>query len=491
MIGLINLNLLKLNLDRLGGLRGKPQPRSSLLGLALDGQRIEAVVARRSNGAVRVQSTAAGSLQLNLLTDDPALVGREIRNHLDRAGIRERHCAVCVPLEWALTAHAPVPDLPPQDVESFLSIEAERGFPFGQETLSMAMSRCRASNGAQYATLIAIPREHLATLQKVLKAAQLKPLSFSLALPALQDPHSGAPGSAALSICENTVELQVACGGGIAALRTLQGALEQDGVRKKPYVDVVARDLRITLGQLPAALRDTVRSLTVFGHGEGMERFVEELQARAKLMGLEVALARTYRQDGGQVQLPADVPVSAALSLAAKLLTGQPPALEFLPPKVSAWKQVAGRYSSRKLAWTGAAAGVALLLVAAAFLIQQWQLGRWRSNWTQMEAQVTELDAMQQQIRRFRPWFDESFRCLTTLRTITEAFPEDGAVFAKTIEIRNPGAVSCKGSALEQKSLFKVVEQLQASKEFTSLQVEQIRGKQFTINMQWNEGGAQ
>ena len=42
------------------------------------------------------------SLSLDPLTADPELVGREIRNHLDAAGVRERHCIVAVPLKWAL-----------------------------------------------------------------------------------------------------------------------------------------------------------------------------------------------------------------------------------------------------------------------------------------------------------------------------------------------------------------------------------------------------
>ncbi len=495
MMGLINLNSLKLNLGKLetlGSLAKKRQARTSLLGLALDGPRVEAVLVRRSNGSVRVVETTTGSLQLNLLTDAPELVGREIRNHLDRAGIRERHCAVCVPLEWALTAHTVIPDLPPEDVDSFLELEAERGFPFGQETLTTVVSRCKGADGTRFATLVAIPKEHLAALQKVLKAAQLKPVSFSLALPALQDPaQPNGMGVASLSIRENSVELQVVSGGGIAAIRTLQGALEQDGVRKKPYADVVARDLRITLGQLPAGIRDTVQRLKVYGHGDDLERFTSELGARAKLLGLEIELVRRYEKDGAPVEMPADAAPSPALSLAARLLAGQRAVLEFLPPKVSAWKQLAGRYSSRKLAWTGAAAGVVVFLVLSAFLVQQWQLGRWGSQWAGMKTRVSELEAMQQQIRRFRPWFDESFRSLSTLQKLTEAFPEDGAVYAKSLEMKDPGLVTCRGIAADPKALLKVVEHLGATKEFSSVQVDQIRQKQFTINLRWAEGGGQ
>jgi hypothetical protein len=72
----------------------KPKRAGSVLGLALDGNRLEAVVLRRANGTLQVRQTVSTSLALSPLTDDPELAGREIRNALDAAGIRERRCAV-------------------------------------------------------------------------------------------------------------------------------------------------------------------------------------------------------------------------------------------------------------------------------------------------------------------------------------------------------------------------------------------------------------
>lgn len=495
MTDTIKLNPLKLDLKKVsprGLTLGKRQPGSSLLGLAFDGHRLEAVVLKRSNNSISVLKTAAASLELNLLTNDPELVGREIRNHLDRAGIRERQCAVCIPLDWALTLHIPVPELPEDDIQSFLNIEAERGLPFSQETLLTVSSRCRGAKGAQFATLIAIPKENLFTLQKVLKAAQLRPLSFSLGMTALQGAATSTnEGVAALAIGENNVELQVTCGGGIAALRTLQGALEQDGVRKKPYADVVARDLRITLGQLPAELRETVRRLRIFGNNEDLGRFVDELASRAKLMGLDLELVKNYAVNDLRIPAAPGTAVTPPFSLAARILAGQGVDLEFLPPKVSAWKQLTTRYSSRKLAWSGAAAGVAALLLVGAFLVQQWQLSKWRTTWIRMKPRVTQIDNMQQQIRRFRPWFDESYRSLSILKKLTEAFPEDGSVSASRVEIRDPGIITCSGTARDPQAYRKVLEQLQTGKEVASVQTENIRGKQFTITLRWGQGGMQ
>ena len=61
----------------------KSKRASSILGLALDGNRLEAVVLRRSNGTLQVRQTLSAPLALSPLTDDAELAGREIRNALD------------------------------------------------------------------------------------------------------------------------------------------------------------------------------------------------------------------------------------------------------------------------------------------------------------------------------------------------------------------------------------------------------------------------
>ncbi len=49
----------------------KKRVPSSILGLALDGNRLEAVVVRRLNGSLQVQQTLGVTLALSPLTGDP------------------------------------------------------------------------------------------------------------------------------------------------------------------------------------------------------------------------------------------------------------------------------------------------------------------------------------------------------------------------------------------------------------------------------------
>ena len=115
-------NILKINFR-------KRKKLTSVLGLALDGSRLDGVVLRRTNGSLQLQQSFSVALTLDPLTAAPELVGREIRNQLDAAGVRERHCVLGVPLKWVLTAHTELPPLPEADAASLLQMEAERGFP--------------------------------------------------------------------------------------------------------------------------------------------------------------------------------------------------------------------------------------------------------------------------------------------------------------------------------------------------------------------------
>ncbi len=467
----------------------------SVLGLTLDGSRLEGVVLRRVNGSLQLQQKLSVALTLDPLTAAPELVGREIRNQLDAAGVRERHCIVGLPLKWVMTAHTELPPLPEADAASLLQLEAERGFPTDVATLQLAESRCPLASEKKHVLLAGISSAHIATLEQVLAAANLKPIRFALGLVALQPPAADNSHSVlALAVGETTVSLLITGHGGVAALRALEGAIENDGVRRTLHPGLVARESRITLGQLPAELRDAVKRIRIFGPQELAQQLADEMELRFEPMGLQVEVVDAYAPNEFGVQLPPAVPVSAAFSLAARLLTGQPPAFNFLPPKPTLIEQFAARYSSGRMRTIGAAAAGIAVIVAGLFFIQQIQLWRLRSQWSKMSAKVSELEAVQGNIRQYRPWFDESYRDLAILRQLSLAFPEDGVVTAKTIEIRDDNTVSCSGNARDYAAVLAMQAKLRTAEGVSGLKLDQIRGKspmQFTFNFQYGNGGTQ
>lgn len=471
--------------------RGRP---SSLLALTLDGGRLEGVVLRRTNGSAQVRQAFSIALSLDPLTNEPELVGQEIRNHLQSQNVHERECVIGLPLKWALTMHTEVPDLPEGDVPGFLQIEAERGFPCDVQTLHVATSRSRVGAGKQFATLVGIPKNHIERLEQVLHTARLKPLSFALGVAALQ-PASAQPaeGVLALAIGETQVALQITCGGGVVALRALEGTLDSEAGRPVLHADVVSREVRITLGQLPHELREAVRSVRVYGPRDLAQQLADEVELRLDSLGLKVEVVTRYTPNEFGFALPVDAPVSAAFSLAAQHLASRRPQFEFLPPKVSAWQQMGARYASGKLRTALTAAGVVAAVVALLFGYQQFQIWRLETQWAKMKSRVTYLKTVEGKIRLYRPWYDETVRCMTILRQLTEAFPESGEVTAKTVEIRDLNTVTCSGTARNYQALLKTVGRLRANPLTRDVNLGPARGQspalQFSFTFHWSEGG--
>jgi len=240
-------------------------------------------------------------------------------------------------------------------------------------------------------------------------------------------------------------------------------------------------------------VRSGVRSLKVFGPGDTAEEVQEQIRPRAEALGMRVQWVKEFGPLEFGVALPAGTPVSLAVGLAVRHLLGQDNGFEFLPPRVSRWKQFAEQQSSKKLFYVVAVLALSALVGGGLFGWQQWQLTQLETQWDSMKNQVAQAEDMQARIRKFRPWYDESFLTLSILKRLTEAFPEDGTVAAKSVEIRARSGVTCTGIARSNAAWLKMLDQLRAAKEITNLKVEHIKGGagtqplEFTFNFHWGE----
>ena len=439
------------------------------------------------------------TLSLDPMMGDPELVGREIRNRLSEAGIRKSRCVVCVPLKWALTMRTELPEMSEADTNSYLSVQAEREFPFAPEHLSLSVSRYRTPNGAGEATIVAVPVTRLTALQKTLKAAKLRPVSITLGITAIP-PNGASPqeGEITLLAGQDSLDLAILFGGGVVALRPLEDISVDGQAADGIDGDSVAREIRITLGQLPPDLRNAIRTIRVFGPADSVEALCAELQEFREHMGISVqagevgSAAEILRPDVFRQLIP-----SAFCGAAGRLLN-KASVLEFLPPRVSFLKQITGRVSSRSTFWLGATAAAVILLVVVAFFYQYWRLSRLQSEWKGIESKVNEITVIQNKIRQFRPWFDNSVLSLAIVRKITEAFPEDGVVWAKILEIKvvpdsDKITVSCSGKARSNQEWLNMRERLRKTKGIENLLFQQVRGEsplQFGLSFTWNPSGS-
>ena len=453
--------------------------RQSVLGLTLNDGQLRAFHVVRAKGTTQVVRSATATLALDLLHREHELIGREIKNHLDAAGIRERHCVVAMPAAWIMSQHTPVPEMSPEDTASFLHLEAEKGFPCDPAQLQIARSFQR-SGDANYVTQLAVRKEQLEQLAAVLKAAGLKPVSFSLGLAAL--PEVVAPageGRITLAVEPKGTTLLVAAGGGIAAFRTSEAAIESEAGENVVNAGAVARELRITFEQVPADLRRDLRQLCLYGNDTMVRQLAESLAEWAEGAGL--TLVRSASPNDTMADRIAE-------NLAVQWLQEGTATLEFLPPRPGRWAVLLARYNSKRLATAGFALGGTMLLALGVFGWQEFRRWSLRSEWSNMEEQVKALEMVQSRLREFRPWYDTTFRNLSILRRVTEAFPDNGSVTVKSFEIHGVANVTISGTARDNTALLRTLDQLRKAKEIQGLKIEQIRGKmpaQFTFIFRW------
>ena len=471
----------------------KKRPGSTVLGLSMERGRIDVVELRRTNGSSEIRRSLSIPIEVDLLTGDIPAVATPLRDHLEQAGIRETHCAVALPSHLASTLTVALPALPDADRQSFLEIEAERGFAQSPDNLFIATSYGESEGGKPFATLVAIDRESVHRIEAILHAAKLKPVAFTLGLTALQSPDTVAhPGETELGLLPTGTQLvlQVVSGKGLASFRVVEDAFltGEDGTTLHPDLDLILRELRITLGQLPTETRHSLRVARVFGPSDQARAFATTLSSRSEFLGLQVELSPDLRLEGLPFRLPTHPPASSALAVAVLSAAEIKSTLNFLPPRVSAWQQFAQKHASRKLAWAAAATSAAVAVATLCFLGQQFMLWRWQSRWDAIKSRVTQLEGMQREVRRYEPWFDPSVRSLSVLRRLTEAFPEDGSAAAKSIEIRAPSRVTCSGTARDPKAWLRLLDSVRKAPGVSDLQVEQIRGKspiEFSIHFNW------
>ena len=106
-----------------------------------------------------------------------------------------------------------------------------------------------------------------------------------------------------------------------------------------------------------------------------------------------------------------------------------------------------------------------------------------------MEADVKEVEVIKKNLKKYRPWHEDTIHSLTLLRDITGAFPEKGDVWVKTLEIRNLQEVQFTGEARNNRvwlEMFSKLRQIPSIEDLKVLQVKEgERLIQFSIKFVW------
>jgi len=267
------------------------RPPSSVLALSLEGRQVAAAVLRQGKGKIEVVTRHIGALPTEVDLSDPAAVGKALRSQLEAASIRERSCVWVLPCSEVLTTQTLVPAIDEADVDSLLQLEAEKGFHGDISSTRVADSQCRLPDGQRWVTLATVSPGRHEILRRLMEAARLKCLGLS---PSITQLVSGQAAETSNSIDlvlapeSGRVHLQVTVDGGIAALRSLDRAVDATTTPATVRTEPVAREIRITLGQLPEALAGSIQHLRLHGPESATQAMATALAPRFADGGITV-----------------------------------------------------------------------------------------------------------------------------------------------------------------------------------------------------------
>lgn len=466
--------------------------RKRVLVLELGRRSLQATEVRRgSGGQCAFRHGLPATLALDPWTADPALVGREIQNLLSAATMKPGACIICLPAEQFLMHSLALPDLSEPDIPGFLALEAERAFPFAPEDLVIATSRAELPGGGRQATLVALLASHARRLDTIARQAGLRLVRITLGATALLK-HGLSEPQAVLAVADTGPVLAIAAGGGLLALRALddtRGAAVEPGSNPATAM----RELRITLARLPEPVRRTLTILEVFAFPQLAPALRTSLSIELQSLGLSSRVVGIGSDGSITAADEAQHPPAAALA-GQGWINGEPPALEFLAPRVNRMQQLTRRYMARGLMWrVGGAVALVAFLTLLAIGWQSWRLARLEARWAAIQSRVAAAEDLQERIRAYRPWFDDTIQTLTIARALTSTFPENGDVWARSLEMQELlERVVCSGYARSEAAALRVHDELLKTEGVEDLKISQLRGTdpiQFSLSYRWNAGG--
>jgi hypothetical protein len=459
-------------------LRKRLQVRS-YLALTLESERIVITALRSdaSQGAPRPPLTVA--VGADEVVRHPEKAGQSVALALAAAGWRERRCVVCVPPGWALSTATDLPAMTPDDLRGFLEIRAEQEFSLPAGDLRLGYCVYTLAGGQPRATLAVVSGKRLKAVETLVETLGKKLVSVSLALAeALTDPqptlHFQANGS-------HTDVIVTGGGGAIAALRSLASPL---GTEEAPFdPGAFCREVRITLGRLPISIRKEVIQAQFGGSEASARRLCLEIRGDLQRMGISAPDGDEAAADPAMSNDP-----GAAAAAAGRLLRGETVPFEFVVPEVRRWEATLTRLNIQKNRRVAGAVVGLILLPLFLFFVRSEMESHLNNEWDAMRDNVAQLDALQQKIHRFRPWFNPAPETVQALETLIAAFPEQGDVWAKSIQITPGYHVTCTCFARNYSVLQPMLDRLRARPGITGLQVGQTRGDkpvQFSITYLW------
>ena len=438
-----------------------------VLGIALEADRaMLAEVAPAGGGKMRLAAAAEFMFPAGIGMDQPAALGNALGRFLRQHGFSRRRVVIGLSARNLVTRRC---TLPPADLDMTLAglrLQSEGAFSSQAAELVVDYFGALRGSAAAEGLLVATSRALVQQCRTLTDSARLRLAALTAATHTLAA-LTGAPAANGLVVNAGAsgTDIYLSRGGVPAELR-----YAGSGAGEKPAADTLAADIRRSLlAHGAAAANSTAWSVAVWDGGVERDPIGAALQQR---LGLNVTLPALQNVLTGCTAEMQRFAPAAAVALAAG--AGALP-VDFLhsrlaPPRVKAPR--------RRIAWAAALAATVLLVVVAAL----YNLHRRQVNLTAMQVHLITIKPEVKQAKKAmtrltfaRRWHTGVPQLLNSFRSLTDAFPDSGSIYATSLNLRRGGRGQLTGKAGSEAQVLELRDSMHKSKEFTSISVRDVR----------------
>lgn len=436
-----------------------------LVGIALDTDRaMLAEVAPAGDGKMRLVAGGEFIFPSGVGLDQPAALGQAMGRFLRQHGISRRQAVIGLSARHLITRRCTLPPADPATMMAGLRLQAESAFSGQANELIVDYFGPPAGSATSEGLLVATSRTLLEQCRQMVAAAHLRLAAVTATTPSLGEVTDAPMADGLLvNVTAAGIDLYFSRGGVPVGLRHGGAAAENN------ITGLLASEIRRSLMAHGSAAASAGSPVTVWMEAPQRNELATELE---QSLGLKIALPDLTKILPGATAALQKAAPAAGVALAAR---ARKLPVDFLhsrlaPPKVKAPRRQIARV-------VAVAAAVLLAAAAAMYNLHQRQenLAAMQAHLAAIRSQVKEAKKAMKRLMYARRWHTGTPVLLKSFRSLTEAFPDSGSIYATSLNLRNNGRGQLAGDAGSEAQVLELRDRMHKAGEFTGISVRDVR----------------
>jgi hypothetical protein len=465
----------------------------SILGLAVDETGV--IVAELEVRSGRPQLRRAGEFlwPQEFRPENVPALGAQFRQFLRDQRFAARQAVIGLAAKWVLAKEIAVPLASADALAGMLSIQAERAFALNAGELAFDYcSRAGAAERGQV-LLLAAQRQLVHQLEELARSAGLRVRSVTVSALALGAALSEAnpEGGYGLYVRPTYCEFWSQRDGGLQFIQHVPLSAK-DGAPDGYAQSLVATIRRALLLAPPRAPAGPCRITAYDARGLPEDVAAPLHEQLASEMTVTDGRSGLLAQGLGAADGAPDARAAAGAAVAWAAVRAGGLAADFLNPKLGRRKAPTHK---RAVVWAAILGGAFLIATGA-------RLADWRRNSLDVSAYTKQLEQMSDDIAAAqeivdrvsyaRTWTSRQPQFLECLRQLTEAFPQEPRIWARSLRLNESGNGALVGKTDREESFYEVLDKLKENRAFTDVKMVYLRDagrasreKEFAVNFKF------